>query len=512
MKLEAEVSFQDYLAIIIRRRWFFVIPTVVITVISTIVGFTLPKMYRAEAVLLIQDPKIMNPLIQGMAVSSPVALRMRVVQEELLGWTSLSRLVQELHLNKNAKTPAAFESLVKKLKNDISVSMGKGNLLTLSYTNSNPALAQSVLNTITTIYIERNVESQTSEAETAIRFIESEMDVYKTKLESSEMALREFKELYTMEMPVAARLNAQIILLQVQLAQLMVENTEEHPAVVAMKRQIAELKANRNEEIKRVIGASLNKNPGSSVSQDLAKDLESNTQVADPAVEAARNAYQSWVQRLDNPMVQQGGQAGYPSASGDAGATAAPGQSADSSQGQSPIDIDVTEGGVMSISLAPRQEQEFSRLRRDYNVHRRTYQEMQQRLERAKITQRLGESDEGTKFKIIEPARLPLRPVSPNLWLIFCGSLAAGLFLGACAAFAAEYFDQSLQSDADVQAVLGLPVLGSVSTIVTAADVEARRKWMKAWISGRAEIDHLNVRVWKPVWSRVDRWLLRLGL
>ncbi|MGH8246592.1 MAG: GNVR domain-containing protein [Gammaproteobacteria bacterium] len=504
MTPDTEISVQDYLAIIIRRRWLLIVPTVAVVLVSIVVGFSLPKIYKTEAVLLIQDPKIMNPLIQGMAVSSPVGLRMRLVQEELLGWTSLSRLVQELGLDRRAKTPAGFESLVKRLKRDIVVSAGKGNLLTLSYTNANPALAQNVLNTITTIYIQRNVESQTSEAKTAIRFIESELNVYKAKLELSERALREFKELYTMEMPVAAKLNSQIITLQVQLAQVLVENTEAHPVVVAIKRQIAELKENRNNEIRRIIAAAITKSSNPDIYQDFAKALESDAQAGDPTVEAARTAYQLWVQRLDNPMLQPDGQPAYAPAPGEA--------SGQASETQSPIAVDVTEGGIMSISLAPRQEQELSRLRRDYEVHRRTYQEMQQRLERAKITQRLGDSDEGTKFKVIEPARLPLRPVSPNMWLIFCGSLAAGLFLGACLAFAAEYFDQSIQSDEDVHAVLGLPVIGSIFTIITPADIEARRKWLETWMSGRAELERLNTYVWKPIWSRVDRWLLRWGL
>ncbi|MGH2396656.1 MAG: Wzz/FepE/Etk N-terminal domain-containing protein, partial [bacterium] len=297
MTPDTEISVQDYLAIIIRRRWLLIVPTVAVVLVSIVVGFSLPKIYKTEAVLLIQDPKIMNPLIQGMAVSSPVGLRMRLVQEELLGWTSLSRLVQELGLDRRAKTPAGFESLVKRLKRDIVVSAGKGNLLTLSYTNANPALAQNVLNTITTIYIQRNVESQTSEAKTAIRFIESELNVYKAKLELSERALREFKELYTMEMPVAAKLNSQIITLQVQLAQVLVENTEAHPVVVAIKRQIAELKENRNNEIRRIIAAAITKSSNPDIYQDFAKALESDAQAGDPTVEAARTAYQLWVQR-----------------------------------------------------------------------------------------------------------------------------------------------------------------------------------------------------------------------
>ena len=166
----------------------------------------------------------------------------------------------------------------------------------------------------------------------------------------------------------------------------------------------------------------------------------------------------------------------------------------------------------MSITLGPRQEQELTRLRRDYQVNRSTFNEMQQRLERARITQRLGESDEGTKFKIIEPARLPLRPVSPNLWLIFSGALGAGIFVGICAAFGAEYLYQSFQSAEDVQAALALPVIGSISTIVTQGDIEARHRRYRSWVSFKDQAKRLRARVLGPVWSFVDALLLRWGL
>ena len=137
---------------------------------------------------------------------------------------------------------------------------------------------------------------------------------------------------------------------------------------------------------------------------------------------------------------------------------------------------------------------------------------MQRRLERARITQRLGESDESTKFKVIEPARLPFKPVSPNLWLIFTSSLAAGVGVGICAVFTAEYLDQSFQTAEEVQAALALPVIGSISTIVTEGDLSIRRKRYKSWMSYGDQLERVKARVIRPVWARIDQALVRWGL
>ena len=500
---DARITWHDYLAVIIRRRWYCLIPCASVIGITMAVGLFLPKVYRAETVLLLEDPKIMNPLMQGMAVASPVEVRMRIVQEELLGWTSLSRLVHELGLDQGANSPEAFEALVKKLQKDVVVTMRGANLISLAYVNPSPELAQRALNTVTNIYVQRNVEAQTAEAQTAITFIESEMEVYKKKLEESERVLREFKELHATEMPVASQLNNQIIGLEVQLAQLLVENTEEHPTIVQLRRQIHELKQKRNEEIRKVITAAVAKGRNPELYQDLLQAVEvpsTDPGKLDPAVRAAREAYQAWVDRMDNATVTMR----VPS---EQGPSAAQGGQPVTAPGPGP-----TESGPSSLSLGPRQEQELARLNRDYEIHRNTYVEMKQRLERAKITQRLGESNEGTKFKIIEPARLPLHPAFPNLWLFFFGSLVGGLVLGTAAAFAAEYLDDSFQSAEDLQAAVESPVLGSISTIVTEADITERRERQKSWVSYRDQWRRFKTHVVQPVWSRLDRAMVKWGL
>ena len=274
LQTEMQVGWQDYLAIVLRRRWFFLVPAVTIVAGALISSLFLPRIYRAETVMLIEEEGVMNPLIQGLAVSTPVEYRLRTLREELLGWTSLSRLVNEMSMDKRAKSPLAFEQLIRGLQDQIKVKMRGSNLIAISYEHEDPKLAQTLVNTITHIYMDRNVESQTKEAGTAINFIESEMAVYKKKLEDSETALRDFKELYAMQMPVANQINDQVVEMEVGLAKMLVENTEAHPTVIQYRRQITELKKKRNDELKRVIVQALSKGSDPTIYQDLVTSLE----------------------------------------------------------------------------------------------------------------------------------------------------------------------------------------------------------------------------------------------
>lgn len=502
LQSETPIGWQDYVAIIVRRRWFFTVPCVTIVVVSLLVGLVLPKVYRAETVLLVQDKQIINPLIQGLAVSTPIAERLRVLREELLSWTSLSRLVHELQLDTHAKAALEFERLIKRLQRTIDVRMRGRDLIAIAYEDRDPKRAQTLVNTITHIYMERNIESQSGEAETAISFLENEMMVYEKKLEDSERALREFKELYAMQMPVATQLNQQIIQLEVTLAQLLIENTEEHPTVVQTTRRIAELKQKRNDEIRRVLATAVAKGQDPVLYADLAKALSeplSQQDRANPTLRAAKEAYTAWVNRLESPIPAP--QRPLPQVQVVAAGEDQAGGAVEVIAAESPL-----------ISLGPREEQELARLTRDYQVYSKTYQRMQERLERAKTTQRLGASDEGTKFKVLEPARLPLKPVRPNLVNIFCLSLLLGLCVGVGVAFVAEYLDQSFQSAEDLQGALALPVIGSISTIVTEADLEARRRARRRWMVFQRQCELVKSHVLTPAWRRLDAALVRWGL
>ncbi len=302
----------------------------------------------------------------------------------------------------------------------------------------------------------------------------------------------------TTQMPVATELNTQIIDLEVALTQILIDSTEEHPVVINTRKRIIELKAKRNAQIKQVIAAALAKGQDPSMVSSLlaAMDRPAVANTADPKVKLAQEAYASLVEQMEAHAPNSGS----PSTTQVQIVTASKGQ------GPELLGSDAT-----SISLGPWQEQELSRLTRDYEVYAANYRGLQERLERARVTKNLGESDEGLKFKILEPARLPIKPIKPNMVKILAFAIFLGLFAGAGVAFLAEYMDQSFQSASDLQSALSLPVLGTISRIVTEDDIAARRHRVQAWFTihgWRVRLEQITT----PIAQRVNRQLLKWGL
>ena len=84
------------------------------------------------------------------------------------------------------------------------------------------------------------------------------------------------------------------------------------------------------------------------------------------------------------------------------------------------------------------------------------------KFEDSKITENLESLQIGEQFKLLDPARLPEQPFSPNRRAINLMGLAGGLAVGMALIALLEYRDASFKTHDDVARVLALPVLAVV--------------------------------------------------
>lgn len=118
---------------------------------------------------------------------------------------------------------------------------------------------------------------------------------------------------------------------------------------------------------------------------------------------------------------------------------------------------------------------------RDAKVNEQIYNVLLERLETAKITQRLQASKEGTKYTIVDPPRVPLAPFKPNRLLVALAGLVLGLAAGVGIVFAIEFFDKSFIDVQDAKEFLGVPLLGAISKITTVDELRreaAAKRWL----------------------------------
>ena len=101
---------------------------------------------------------------------------------------------------------------------------------------------------------------------------------------------------------------------------------------------------------------------------------------------------------------------------------------------------------------------ELAKLERDVAANRRLYESFLTRFKESDVSQDYRMSN----VRLIDPAQTPLSPVRPNREQIVIGALMVGLVLGVGLALVRQFLDRTVKSPDDVEAHVGLPVLGSV--------------------------------------------------
>ena len=135
------------------------------------------------------------------------------------------------------------------------------------------------------------------------------------------------------------------------------------------------------------------------------------------------------------------------------------------------------------LEQAPKVEQEYLALQRDYQNATAKHQEVMNKIMEARISEGMEEHQKGEKFTLIDPASYPERPVKPKRLLIVAAGLMFGLFSGLGTVALAEHLDHSVKSADELTWLTGLPVLGTIPRILTREDTvrsRTRRKLILA--------------------------------
>ena len=126
---------------------------------------------------------------------------------------------------------------------------------------------------------------------------------------------------------------------------------------------------------------------------------------------------------------------------------------------------------------------EQARLNRDYDVLKRQYDSLLQDREQVRLRGDVQTKTDTLQFRVIDSASMPTLPASPNRPLLLTGILLVAICAGAGVAFVLGQLQTVFPTQERLERVSGLPVLGSISEIVSSGQAALRRQQLK-WFGG----------------------------
>ncbi|MDF5707616.1 MAG: polysaccharide biosynthesis tyrosine autokinase [Nostoc sp. S4] len=191
------LDLQQY-SLILKRRWV-VIAAVTASIfgMSALIAIRQKPIYEAEGKLLFSKTDrvsfLTNPSAQvgelsGVTqLSSPLDTEAEIIRSNPI----VNKTITSLNLTDKKGIPLTIDEFLKKLK----VKSIRGtDILTISYTSSDPKEAATVVNTVMKYYLANNISVNQAKARTAKVFLSTQLPEIEGKVVRAEEALRQFKE------------------------------------------------------------------------------------------------------------------------------------------------------------------------------------------------------------------------------------------------------------------------------------------------------------------------------
>jgi hypothetical protein len=127
-----------------------------------------------------------------------------------------------------------------------------------------------------------------------------------------------------------------------------------------------------------------------------------------------------------------------------------------------------------------------SALERDYQVLKLQYDRLLTDREQVKLQNQVQTQTDAVKFSVIDPPTSPRAPIAPNRPLFLTAVLFAGILGGIGVAFGLGQLSGAFSTAVKLEKVSGLPVIGAIGEVVTAAQESLRARRLKQFAGGAA--------------------------
>jgi protein tyrosine kinase modulator len=472
---------RSYLRILRRRFAYIAIIAPLVTAFAVYLAFDLAPLYRSTATILL-EPSPLNKDVVASTVSSYSKQQIEIIEGRVLTPDVLANLVSGY--DPYPGDPSSPQKKAQRMLANTSVERvdpqnlkpdEDSNAFSLHYDNPDPQRAAQVASRLAQLFLTYNQHSRTAAAKDAATFLANQSADISRQLQLLDDRLKQFKAANNGELPDDVQRNeSEIDLDQRQLESLDSEILTAEAKESSLSVQLSQMSPN-------MITQAGDLTDIATVRAQLA-EAEQRYTPEHPEVIRLKKALAALAQKQasQNGIVANANNPQYILAANELQSARRDLNALRSQEARLRGQIDKYEE---KLRLTPGVEREFDEITRRRSTLLTAYQQIQEKLQNARLAERFEVSDQGDRFMLIRAPYAPRSPVYPNrVGLILLG-LLLGSTLAAIAVAVAESTDPTIRGPADLPTEADAPFLASIPLIPNSRDTARRRLALLSWVA-----------------------------
>ena len=498
-------GWEEYLAIIVRRRWWILLPLFLCWLGVWGVSWTLPTTYTSDALISAEQQKVSDLYVME-NVNVNLQNRLQSTTQKVLSYASLQGIIDRFKLYATTPRMSGFfkpKDPVDQMRSDIKIELvgapgyrGEFFSFKIHYSADTPQLAQQVNTELTSLFINENVRAQRQLSENTTAFLDSELADARTKMEEQEAQVSAFKAKHVGNLPGQLQSNVQILAgLQAALAstQHALDSSKQQKIYLeSLLQQYQSAQASMGGDSNAISTQALDKelqdlrlrlqnlrtryhdgHPDIVALEDEIARTEALRKQNEAEIASNQQASKS-VNAIDFSAAE-GVQRGAPTAVMQLQSQLKANQLEIQNEQQHARELE-TQTTVYQgrLNLTPETEQELTVVSRGYDEAKFNYNSLLQKQTQSQLATSLGQQQQGQQFHIIDPPKLPDKPSAPNRFLISLFGLGVGTLVGLGLATFLELTDVRFRQEKDLEGILPARMLVGIPRLSTPQEDRSR--------------------------------------
>lgn len=466
------------------RRWLALGIAWAVCLVGWLVVALIPNAYESKARIMIRTESLLNERV-GITAGEERKVVERLGQT-LNSADNLAKVIRGTDLGRTVASDAELAGKISALRKNVEVKSDINNdkIFTITATQPSPKDARDVVQKMIEVAEEDSIAGDRKATSSSMRFLDKQLEQIQKKLAEAEAKRVAFETQNLGMLPGVGSASARMEAARMELGQIDSQLIQARSALAALNSQLAGTPATMNTPGFGGSAPSALAQKQGELAAMKAKGLTDNH----PDVIAARNE----ISILRSQGGGGGGGGSYKTpnpayASLQSMKAEREGAVAALTARKAALQSDMSQLTAKQIA-EPGVAAEYERINRDYEVQKAQYDKLLTDREEIRLRGQVGAQTDAVQFQVIEQPGISSAPASPNRWLLLPLVLFAGLGAGAATAFALGHLQTSYPTAAKLERASGLPVIGSISQMLTSEQRVERKRKLRLFFSGSAAL------------------------